>query len=71
VYCAMRAIGCEDWCTDVSTDVCSAECACSACACLALQRGRRAIPAIVPVAHNIRSSLDCVAESECSEVVSG
>lgn len=63
----MRTVGGEYGGTYVTADLRSAEQRCFACACLPLQRGRRAVPAIVPVTYDICSSLDCVTTSKRNE----
>jgi hypothetical protein len=67
---AMRAVGGESRRTDVTTDLCAAQHAWSAAACLLLQRGRRPIPALMPSADGSLSSLHTMATGECSEAVS-
>jgi hypothetical protein len=63
----MRAVRGEDRRADVSVDMSSAEHACFAAALLAFQRGSAAIPALVPAAHDVPSSLHSVATRECGE----
>src|SRR4051812_35416728 len=67
----MRAIGGEEGGADVTADLCSVEYTCLAAACFALQRGRGAIPALMPALHCSSAASDGVASSECREAVSG
>ena len=67
----MRAVGGEDGDTHVSADLCSAQHTCLAAACLALQRGRAAIPSLEPAAQDIASALHCMATGEGVEAASG
>ena len=66
----MRAVGGEDGGAYVSADLRSAQHAWSPCAWLLLQRGRRAIPALMPARDGAAPACDCVAGSECSEAAS-
>jgi hypothetical protein len=68
---AMRAVGGEDWGTHVSAHLCSAEDAWSALARTLLQRGRRAIPPLMPPQQHPPSALHRVAARERSEATSG
>lgn len=65
----MRAVGGEDGRTHVSADLCWCEHARSARARKLLQRGRAAVPALVPAPHRALSTRDGVASSQCGEVV--
>jgi hypothetical protein len=57
VYGAMRAVGGEDRGAHVSADLRFAQCTRLAAACLALQRGRAAVPPRMPAADHTLSSL--------------
>jgi hypothetical protein len=67
----MRTVGSQDGGAHVSADLCSAQHAWPAGTRLLLQRGRRAIPALMPALHCPRAAIDCMSSSECSEGASG
>jgi hypothetical protein len=67
----MRTVGGEDGRAHVTADLCSAERACLATACLALQRGNAAVPPTMPLAHHLASALDCMAARERGKAASG
>ena len=66
---AMRAVGGEDRGAHVTADLCSAERACLAAACLALRSAT--VPSQPPAPHSLVSALNCVAARECGEAASG
>jgi len=67
----MGAVGGEDRGAHVSADLCCAERTWPAAACLALQRGRAAVPAFEPAAQYLTPAFDCMAASECGEAATG
>lgn len=67
----MRAVGSKDGGADVSADLRSAQDRCFARAWLALQRGRLAVPLLMPAADHSRSARHRVATGERSEGVGG
>jgi hypothetical protein len=67
----MLAVGGEDGRTHVSLHLSAAERTRPAPPLPLLQRGRRSVPAIMPMANNVCSASDSVATSESSEAMSG
>src|SRR5690554_6777147 len=68
---AMRAVGGEDGRADVTADLCCSECTHLAAAFLAFQRGRRAVPPLMPTLYCSRAASYSMAGSERGEAVSG
>jgi hypothetical protein len=67
----MRTVGGEYGGAYVSADLCCSEHASFAGACLALQRHRAAVPALVPALHCPRASCYNVTGSESGKAASG
>jgi hypothetical protein len=71
VYGVMRAVGGEEGGAHVSADLRFAQHAWSARTRLLLQRGRRAVPALMPTRDCAAAPGHCVASGKCAEGASG